>query len=287
MTIHVPSGLTDRGSRYGMRGQRVQVVGTVRPFVAGQEATVEVFRGSRQAAAGRVPIRRSGGNGRFEFSFIARQTGTYTITARHDATAQQSAFAANRVRVKTVYLQAGPGSRGLKVRLLHRGLRPLGYVVPGGSTYGAATARAVLAFRKVNGMGRTTSASSTVYWRIFRGVGTFRLRHPRAGKHVEFDWSRQVLVLARRGRAERIYHASSGKSSTPTVFGSFRFYMKQPGYNSIGMLHSNYFIRGYAIHGYKSVPTYPASHGCIRVPIPNARSIDGWIKIGDRIFVYR
>ena len=48
-----------------------------------------------------------------------------------------------------------------------------------------------------------------------------------------------------------------------------------------------YFIRGYAIHGYKSVPTYPASHGCLRVPIPSARSIARWIKLGDRIFVYR
>ena len=39
------------------------------------------------------------------------------------------------------------------------------------------------------------------------------------------------------------------------------------------MLHPNYFIGGYAIHGYP-VPNYPASHGCIRVPIPNALQID-------------
>ena len=71
------------------------------------------------------------------------------------------------------------------------------------------------------------------------------------------------------------------------MLGSFRFYRKQPGTNSLGMVHSNYFIRGYAIHGYKSVPTHPASHGCLRVPIPNARSIDRWISIGDRIDVYR
>ena len=39
------------------------------------------------------------------------------------------------------------------------------------------------------------------------------------------------------------------------------------------MVHSSYFIRGYAIHGYPSVPNYPASHGCLRVPIPNALQI--------------
>jgi len=53
------------------------------------------------------------------------------------------------------------------------------------------------------------------------------------------------------------------------------------------MVHSSYFIRGYAIHGYKEVPTHPASHGCLRVPIPNAMSIFRWVKLGDRIFVYR
>ena len=53
------------------------------------------------------------------------------------------------------------------------------------------------------------------------------------------------------------------------------------------MVHSNYFIGGYAIHGYTSVPTYPASHGCIRVPIPNALQIDRQIDLGQTIFVYR
>ena len=52
------------------------------------------------------------------------------------------------------------------------------------------------------------------------------------------------------------------------------------------MYCSQYFIRGYAIHGYKSVPVYPASHGCLRMPIADAKSIFGWIKLGDRIDVY-
>ncbi len=80
---------------------------------------------------------------------------------------------------------------------------------------------------------------------------------------------------------------SSGKPSTPTVLGSFRVYRKTPGTNSHGMVHSSYFIGGYAIHGYVSVPTFPASHGCVRVPIPNARSIFDWLRIGDRVDVYR
>ena len=86
------------------------------------------------------------------------------------------------------------------------------------------------------------------------------------------DLSRQVARADRRrqGRSA-IYPVSSGKPSTPTVQGSFRVYSKTPGTNAKGMFDSNYFIRGYAIHGYASVPVYTASHGCLRVPIPNAR----------------
>ena len=104
---------------------------------------------------------------------------------------------------------------------------------------------------------------------------------------MEFDWSRQVLVFADGGKPVRIYHASSGKPSTPTVFGTFHFYSKTPGTNAKGMVDSNYFIGGYAVHGYFDVPPYAASHGCIRVPIPDAASIFGWIQLGQTIFVYR
>jgi lipoprotein-anchoring transpeptidase ErfK/SrfK len=53
------------------------------------------------------------------------------------------------------------------------------------------------------------------------------------------------------------------------------------------MVDSSYFFTGYAVHGYADVPAFAASHGCIRVPIPNAAAIFGWIHLGDRIFVYR
>lgn len=52
------------------------------------------------------------------------------------------------------------------------------------------------------------------------------------------------------------------------------------------MVDSNYFIRGYAIHGYAEVPTYAASHGCLRVPIPDAASIYSWVRIGTPVDVY-
>ena len=52
------------------------------------------------------------------------------------------------------------------------------------------------------------------------------------------------------------------------------------------MFESNYFIRGYAIHGYAEVPTYAASHGCLRVPIPDAPAIYAWVRMGTPVDVY-
>ncbi len=144
----------------------------------------------------------------------------------------------------------------------------------------------MLAFRKANELGRDGYAISEVYGKLLRKQGAYKLRYPKAGKHVEFDWSRQVLVLAKGGKPYRTYHTSSGAPATPTVFGTYHFYLQTPGTNAKGMVDSSYFIRGYAIHGYASVPAYPASHGCLRVPIPNALQIYNWVDIGDPIYLY-
>jgi lipoprotein-anchoring transpeptidase ErfK/SrfK len=79
---------------------------------------------------------------------------------------------------------------------------------------------------------------------------------------------------------------SSGKPSTPTAPGSFRVYLKTPGVNSDGMVDSSYFNGGDAIHGYPEVPSYAASHGCLRVPIPDAPTIYAWVTMGTPVDVY-
>ena len=52
------------------------------------------------------------------------------------------------------------------------------------------------------------------------------------------------------------------------------------------MYYSVYLQGGYAIHGYHSVPTYPASHGCVRNPIPLSVFIYNWVRLGMSIYVY-
>lgn len=96
-----------------------------------------------------------------------------------------------------------------------------------------------------------------------------------------------LVDVQRHGRVRRIYTMSSGKPSTPSPLGSFRVYEKRPGTNAEGMVDSSYFLRGYAIHGYAEVPFYAASHGCLRIPIPDAAAVYTWVRVGYRVDIYR
>ena len=108
-----------------------------------------------------------------------------------------------------------------------------------------------------------------------------------SGKHVEVDISRQVMALVKDGEPEYVFHVSTGAAATPSDQGGYTFYRKDPGFNSLGMYYSVYYNRGEATHGYHSVPPYPASHGCIRNPIPDSIFIYNWIDLGDKMYVYR
>jgi hypothetical protein len=286
-TLEVDGGMATRKLRYFARGQRIKVTGSVRPFVPGQKVTVHVIRRGKTSKRYRAPVRRGRSGGRYAVRFTVRRRGRLRLVVKHAATPQQKAFRSGRKRVEVVVWRAAAGNRGLRVLLMQRRLQELGFSTSLSGTFDSHTSYAVLAFRKTNLMGKSSYASTQVFNMLFRKRGAFRLRQGGPARHVEFDWSRQVLVIARNGRPWRTHHASSGKPSTPTVFGTFRFYRKQPGTNSHGMVDSNYFIGGYAIHGYPSVPLYPASHGCIRVPIPQAAGIDRAIDLGDVIYVYR
>ena len=285
VTIKVSGGQATRKLRYVAKGARIRVSGRVRPFVAGQTVVLEVLRRKKVVLRRRIAV---GASGRVRTRIRTRRRGLLKLRFRHAATPAQRAFSSRSRKVRVVSLRAGRGSRGVKVLLLQRGLNALGFAVPRTGVYDGGTARAVLAFRKTNGMGRAGFATRGVYSRVLRRRGAFAARFPKAGRHVEFDWSRQVLALFdRKGRTWRVYHASSGKPSTPTVFGRFRFYRRDLGTNAKGMVDASYFIGGYAIHGYREVPLYAASHGCIRVPIPNARQIHDAVSTGEKVFVYR
>jgi hypothetical protein len=76
-------------------------------------------------------------------------------------------------------------------------------------------------------------------------------------------------------------------SKTPG--GIFRFRRKVEG-NRVGplggMYNPVYFNYGIAVHGAKSVPKEPASHGCVRINMDIAEYFPELVKVGDAVYVW-
>ena len=63
---------------------------------------------------------------------------------------------------------------------------------------------------------------------------------------------------ARMRRVSRLYPAMSPELSFGTSWALVHYHV---------LYYPMYFLRGFAIHGYPDVPAYPASHGCVRIPM--------------------
>jgi L,D-transpeptidase-like protein len=269
-------------------GGRMSVRGIVWPYVGGQSAKVSFYRQGRKVGVKTVRIQALGnGAGQFRLAYASDSPGLVQARVVHYATPQQGQFSARSPGVHFVQVNLGPGASGESVRLLQSELDVLHYAVPLSGVFDEGTGRALIAYRKMVGLERVAYAGRQVFEHMAHGGGSFHVRYAGDGRHVEADLTRQLLAeIEPGGRVRTIYTMSSGKPSTPTVIGRFRVYSKTPGVNTEGMVDSNYFIRGYAIHGYAEVPTYAASHGCLRVPIPDAAAIYGWVREGTTVDVY-
>jgi peptidoglycan hydrolase-like protein with peptidoglycan-binding domain len=273
---------------FALVGGRIVVRGIVTPYVAGQTVKVSFYLDGRKVGVRTVSVLAGrGGVGQFRLGFSSRQAGLLKARVAHYATPQQGAFSGRAPDVRFVNTNLGLGVQGQSVRLLQSELNVLRYAVPLTGVLDEGTGRALIAYRKMTGLERIPYAGRMVFELLKRRAGSFHVRYPGDGRHVEANLTKQVLAeIEPGGRVKTIYTMSSGKPSTPTVIGRFHVYEKTPGENSEGMVDSNYFIRGYAIHGYAEVPTYAASHGCLRVPIPDAPAIYSWVQTGTPVDVY-
>jgi hypothetical protein len=263
---------------------RFTVHGTLLPYVAGQKVVMRLYRGKKKIKTRALTVQPGGA---FQFGIKPPRPGQLKIRVSHPATPELGTAVAAPLLVRVVRSTAGPNSRGPAVRFLQRILRRRHYAVNLTGQFDAATSRAVLAFRKLTNRSRVYRADRDVFKGLLNGEGAFKVRYPGDGKHVEGDLTHQVLALIKPGgHVYRIYPTASGAPGTPTVLGRFHVYSQTPGTNAKGMVYSSYFIRGYAIHGYATVPSYPASHGCMRVPIPDAIAIFKWLNLGDGVDVY-
>jgi hypothetical protein len=281
-TTHVHGGSLKVGNYAG-------VVAKLRPYVKGEKLKLLLRRdGHTIKQVKRAVHKVHGGNGGRVSMRTKKLTapGRYRVLAVHNQTSElpKAKGSARGFHIRYPAIHGGSSeAAGIFNHLLNKN----GYGnAPNGNAFSDGSRRAVLAFRKVNGMARTTQATPEIFKMLADGRGAFKPVYGGAGRHVEVDISRQVMALIDHGKALYTYHVSTGAPATPTVRGHYRFYRKSPGFNSEGMYYSVYFFRGYATHGYHSVPTYNASHGCVRNPIPDSKFIYDWINLGESIYVY-
>jgi lipoprotein-anchoring transpeptidase ErfK/SrfK len=271
-----------------LSGDGFRVHGLIRPYRPNSHVVVRFFHVHNRVRRTTVLVLPArGGTGYFQLPVRLSDQGTITVEATLPATATTPALTAVPQAVLVLSHGVASGSSSPSVRLMQELLARRRYAINVSGTFDSPTARAVMAFRKEADLGRSEAASSTVLRALLEGRGSFPVRYPSHGKHIEADLAHQVLAeIDVGGSVRRIYQFSSGKPSTPTVVGHFAVYRKDFGTNSEGMVDSNYFIGGYAIHGYADVPNFAASHGCLRIPIPDALAVFNWLQIGDPVDVY-
>jgi peptidoglycan hydrolase-like protein with peptidoglycan-binding domain len=104
------------------------------------------------------------------------------------------------------------------------------------------------------------------------------------------DWCEEVTISPgeyNNPGDEPLVRGECGRSITPG--GVFNFNRRVEGVRQSslgGMWDPVYFNYGIAVHGALNVPLAPASHGCIRIPLPLSPTFQDVTANGDQVFVF-
>ena len=164
--------------------------------------------------------------------------------------------------------------------------------------FDSASRDALIAFQKVERRERTGKLTLAE----LNALRNARHPLPRFGAqpHVEIDLQLQVLFLIdETGLVARILPVSTGNGQmymdrgkwhrAVTPEGRFTVLRKIDGWrlSSLGLLYyPSYIHNGIAIHGSPLVPSYVASHGCIRIPMFAAKELSSLLPVGMEVIVY-
>ena len=185
-----------------------------------------------------------------------------------------------------------------QVKEAEQRLAELGYWTgPVDGVFDAGSREALIAFQKWEG--RPVTARLTLdELEAMRQSEAPKPRDP-GYEHVEVDIDRQVLLLVSENGRVRVLPVSTGndakfasegqESVAYTPRGRFVVYDKTFGWENgtLGSVYyANYISGGVAIHGFLTVPTKPASHGCIRIPMFAAREVSKLLPLGTIVLVY-
>ncbi len=192
------------------------------------------------------------------------------------------------------------GDSGPQVREIQSRLQTMRYWVgPIDGIYGTLTTQAVTAFQKVNGLepdGRVTASTRDA----LANPKPVELRSSEPGLIVEINKPVQVLVTVVDGQVSNIWNTSTGTNEqytsegrqyvADTPSGRWDIYRQINGWREshLGRLYRPKYFHtdGIAIHGYHRVPSYPASHGCVRVSMAAMDYLWPRLPIGTPVLVY-
>jgi lipoprotein-anchoring transpeptidase ErfK/SrfK len=196
------------------------------------------------------------------------------------------------------------GMKGLSVKALQRRLAALKYY-PGAidGNFATNTLEAVWAFQRAQGLPGENYVSAAMQRALAHPKAPRVLDKAAGPNRIEVNISTEVLVLYRHNKIQLISHVSSGGgyyycspgggcgyAVTPT--GHYHTLSFYPGWIAVplGYMYNSVFFIGtaFAIHGDTDVPLYPASHGCIRIPMDIAAFFHTLVKIpGEPVIVSR
>jgi hypothetical protein len=165
-------------------------------------------------------------------------------------------------------------------------------------TFDSASRHALTAFQKVEGRKRSGSLTRTE----LEALRSADRPEPRdkTYAHVEVDLSRQVLMVVDEGGMvtkvlpvctgnEKLYSDRGVTKRAHTPRGRFIVTRKINGLriSSLGALfYPSYIVNGIAIHGSPFIAAYPASHGCIRIPMFAAKAFHDLTSVGTIVVVF-
>ena len=243
----------------------------------------------------------SGGNGGTEQASSQRPTVTTPSSTSSTVAPTTTALVTTTTGPAKPAPPAGlrSGSRGDDVMALEQRLTDLRFdtgKVDG--VFDGSTTHAVMAFQKAYGMSRTGRATPDVIDRMGQ-VGLQTEMVPGGGAtKVEVDLKRQILTVWKGGALLRVVDVSTGSgkrycvdgdcAKAVTPGGSFKVTRRISGWRTsrLGKLYNPlYFNGGIAIHGAPSVPAYPASHGCVRIPMYVSGWFPGQVPNGTPVYV--
>ena len=123
---------------------------------------------------------------------------------------------------------------------------------------------------------------------VFHDDDAVFISHMSSGDNEE--WCEEVTISAGEWNNpgdEPLVRGECGRSITPG--GVFNYTRRVEGVRQSslgGMWDPVYFNYGIAVHGALNVPLQPASHGCIRIPLPLSPTFQELTATGDQVFVF-